>query len=305
MTKLIGHKNILQQLSETVKCGRVGHAYIFEGVDGIGKTTAAFWFARNSMCVTNSGTPCGACENCIKAAAGTHPDIKYVDEAFIGNPKIKPGTVETMRIIKKDAYTTPFMAKRKFYIIPDGDELLPPAQNTLLKIFEEPPEYCTIIIICKNRNKLLQTITSRAVTVSFSPLSDGEMQEYFSENKIACTENLVRMCGGIPALAKTFAPDSETLAEFNKITAAFERYLKSEGDMTEILPLITKDNSDFALSCMEAAVSDTKHAADEFCAAYLNIFDILQNTRRRLRINCNFNLAVTDMLIKSWEAIHG
>ena len=147
MTELIGHKRILQQLSDAVKSGRVGHAYVFEGVDGIGKTTAAFWFAKSCVCASGNGYPCGVCNDCIKCEASTHPDINLVDEAFIKNPKIKPGSVDAMRLVKADAYTTPFMAKRKFYIIPDGDSLLTPAQNTLLKVFEEPPEYCTIIIL--------------------------------------------------------------------------------------------------------------------------------------------------------------
>ena len=303
MTELIGHKRITMQLSDAVKTGHIGHAYIFEGDRGIGKTTAAFWFAQSCVCESGSGVPCGICNNCLKSGAGTHPDISIIDDSFINNPKIRPGSVEAMRIVKKDAYTTPFMAKRKFYIIPDGDSLLVPAQNTLLKVFEEPPEYCTIIIICENRNKLLQTITSRAVTVRFSPLDDNEMQEYLSKNSIKLPKNAEKLCKGIPAIANSLAEDSGIYEEFEKITTAFRRYLSSDGDMTDILPLITKDNAEFAFSCMESCFSFGNDA--ENVSAQFTIFDILQDTRRRLKINCNFNLTIADMLIKSWEAIHG
>ena len=307
MTELIGHENIKRQLESVVCSNRIGHAYIFEGVDGIGKTTAAFWFAKLSVCLEKNGTPCGCCDNCKKADAGTHPDIVFADDNFIANSKIKSNSVDAMRIIKKDVYSKPFMADRKFYIIPDAEKLLAPAQNSLLKVFEEPPPYCTIILICENAQVLVQTIRSRAVTVRFMPLPDSDMRTYISRYSTDNIEKIISLSHGIPLIANSIVNDPDYIKEFDSITKAFSSFLSSSGDMTDVLQYITKDNADFAISCIENYINNIIENAisSDNTLSYINIFDILQNTRRKLKINCNFNLAIVDMLIKCREVIHG
>ncbi len=307
MSMLSGHENIKRQLASLAEHNRIGHAYIFEGVDGIGKTTAAFWFARISMCIENNGSICGRCINCEKSAAGTHPDIIYADDSFINNSKIKANSVDAMRVIKKSVYTKPFMADRKFYIIPSADSLLASAQNSLLKVFEEPPEYCTIILICSNSETLLQTIRSRAVTIRFSPLSDDEMRELPWLKSSENADMIIKLSGGAPGFAKKILNDNELSDEIKKLNRAFFDYLSSDGDMTDILSFLTKDNIDFSLNCLEAGISGIieKNSLADKSYDYIKVFEALQNTHRKLKINCNFNLTITDMLIKSWEAVHG
>lgn len=308
MSEFIAHKHIRQKLSKDVSKGRLGHAYIFEGPKGVGKATAALWFAKISMCSNNIGVGCDFCENCIKIKSRSHPDITFADEDYFGNTKIRPGSVESARIIKENVYKKPFMAKRSFVILPDGDALTTQAQNALLKVFEEPPKYCTFIILCSSSMQLLETIRSRAVSVRFSPISDEDIAEYIKVRYGQTADTgLLSLAGGLMGKADALMDSPEFSEEYNHITSAFARYIASSGDMTEISAIITRDNIQDALKFLEGwALEKTRPSGnDDETLSYVRILEILQNTQLRLKKNINFNLAVTDMLIKSWEATHG
>ncbi|MBE7043670.1 MAG: hypothetical protein E7399_09330, partial [Ruminococcaceae bacterium] len=170
MSKLFGHGHILQSLADGVKSHRLSHAYLFEGAEGIGKMTTVQRLSRLLMC--KRGGDCGVCDDCLKLAAGSHPDFIVADEHFFQSDKSKPGSVEAMRMVRQDAYSKPFMGDWKLYVIPNADEMLAPAQNSLLKILEEPPSYCVFVLLCENANKVLETVRSRSVLLRFLPLND-------------------------------------------------------------------------------------------------------------------------------------
>ena len=319
MIQLAGHYAIKKQLSDSVRNSHIGHAYIFDGIDGIGKTTAARWFAAAALCKSGSGTPCGVCDSCRKISAGSHPDVIEITQDLVNQPSllsalsrlpstrpIGANSVYAMRIARNIAATKPFTAERKFIIIPDADLINNQGQNAILKMFEEPPSYMTIIMVSNNSGLLLPTIVSRAVMLRFQPLSDDETLEVI-ENR--CDKNmlseLVRLSFGSPGAALMMAENPELIEESRNVRKEFFDYAFSGGDMTSVLPLITKDNISFVLSCIshEALVrskNDFDHAVN-----YINIFDIIQDIRLRLKSNCNFTLTVSDMLIRSWEELHG
>lgn len=319
MIQLTGHHAIKKQLSDSIRKSHIGHAYIFDGIYGIGKTTAAKWFAAAALCKSGSGTPCGVCDSCTKIGAGSHPDVIEINQDLVNQPSllgalsrlpstrpIGANSVYAMRIARNIAVTKPFLADRKFIIIPEADRLNNQAQNAILKMFEEPPSYMTIIMVSDNSGLLLPTITSRAVMIRFQPLSDGETLEVI---KNRCDKNmlseLVSLSFGSPGTALSMAETPELIEESRNIRKEFFDYVFSDGDMTSVLPLITKDNISFALSCIahEALLrskTDFEHAVN-----YINIFDIVQDIRLRLKNNCNFTLTVSDMLIRSWEELHG
>lgn len=171
------HEDMLKALISAVRHGQVQHAYIFEGEDGIGKKRAADLFAASLVCESSQLAPCGNCAACVGAKAKTNPDIKYIttgDKKSIG--------VESMRDIVSDAYVRPFESARKVYIIENGGAITEQAQNSFLKMLEEPPEYTVFIILVSNLSMLLQTIISRCTVLRFTPLSREKVKSYIKVN---------------------------------------------------------------------------------------------------------------------------
>lgn len=201
------HKDLLMTLIDTVRKGTNANTYIFEGVAGLGKHESARLFAKALVCNEKHNAPCETCSACREAQATSHPDILFItpekDKATIG--------VEPVRDAITEALIKPFYNRHKVFIIDDGDILTPQAQNALLKIIEEPPEYAIFIIVCTNSEILLETVRSRAVTVTFSPLPDSVVREYI-ENKYPDeprVEFLVKYCAGIPKSADLIISDND------------------------------------------------------------------------------------------------
>ncbi len=327
MEKIYGHTSQIEGLAQAVRRGRLNHAYIFEGVDGIGKTMVAHHLARIAVCKKQDGAVCGICQSCQKSEAGSHPDIVTVDSAFIQDGKVKEGSVDAMRLFKRDVYSKPFLAQRKVYIIPQADQMLLPAQNSLLKVLEEPPSYCTVILLCENAQKLLETVRSRAVLLHFQPLNDRDMSAYlaarFGGEQV---EELLRLAGGIPRRAEEIAGDEAFFERRSQAAGLFADYLCSTGDMLPCSRFLEGEKDRIGLFLDEylvlmrdavLAAAGEKGAKDDLSdyarkiakKAGLDgaaaIFDILQETSRRLGSNANFSLTVTDMLLRSWERANG
>lgn len=167
----IGNSKVISRIKELILEDKVPHAIIIEGEKGLGKATLAGIIAKALVCRGEAEKPCGSCSGCIKAEAGSHPDIAYIK----GAGKTMAIPVEAIRQIRKDAYVIPSEAKKKVYILTNADNTQPAAQNAFLKVFEEPPESAVFIITCANSKNLLETIRSRAVLFSLAPVSDREV----------------------------------------------------------------------------------------------------------------------------------
>lgn len=203
----IFHTDRIMTLIQGVREGKNANTYIFEGVAGLGKHEAARLFAQALVCDDTPNAPCGNCSACIEAQAHSHPDILFItpekDKATIG--------VNPVRDAINEAMIKPFYNRHKVFIIDDGDILTPQAQNTMLKIIEEPPEYAIFIIVCTNSDVLLETVRSRAVTITFSPVADSVVREYIEkkypdEPRI---DFLVKYCAGIPKSADLIIADGD------------------------------------------------------------------------------------------------
>lgn len=166
------HKKLINTLIETVRAGTNANTYIFEGADGLKKHDAALLFAKALVCEEKQSAPCCECSACVEAQAGTHPDIVHIkrDKATLG--------VDPIRRMITECMIKPFYNRHKVFIIDEGDLLTPQAQNAFLKIIEEPPEYAVFIIVCTNSQILLETVRSRAVTITFPPVSDNDIRDY-------------------------------------------------------------------------------------------------------------------------------
>lgn len=212
---ITGHRKIKDILLNLVNSNRVGHAYIFEGPAGVGRLSVAKAFANMMICEhPQSVDSCGKCKSCSQCLSGNHPDIKIVtNQLYDGNKKSADILVDTIRNMKQEVYIKPYEAARKIYIIPKADTMNVYAQNSLLKILEEPPEYCTIILIAENSNSFLPTILSRAPILKFFPLSQPEIIEYLVKNcegeSPDSFEMVAEMCQGSIGKAKNLLEDDE------------------------------------------------------------------------------------------------
>ncbi len=180
---IYGHDKIKAVLQNAAVCDRVGHAYIFEGQKGVGRMSCALAFAQLLVCENMQEAACGECKNCSMAEALSHPDIRIItNQLYDDKKKSADVLVDTVRSMKQEIYIKPYIAKRKIYIVPAADTMNMHAQNSLLKVLEEPPEYCTIILIAENSNMFLPTILSRAVLLRFEPLTKNLVEKYLCEN---------------------------------------------------------------------------------------------------------------------------
>ncbi|MBO6264024.1 MAG: DNA polymerase III subunit gamma/tau [Clostridia bacterium] len=158
---LVGQEHIVKTLVNQIAMGRIGHAYLFCGARGTGKTSAAKIFARAINCEHPvNGSPCGKCPSCVALSDSSNLDVLEMDAA--SNNK-----VENVREIREKIQYPPVNGKYKVYIIDEVHMLTTEAFNALLKTLEEPPEHAVFILATTEVHKLPSTILSRCMRFDF------------------------------------------------------------------------------------------------------------------------------------------
>ncbi len=166
---VIGQEHIVRILKNQIKTDRIGHAYLFCGARGTGKTSTAKIFARAINCLTpKDGSPCGECEVCKALSDSGNLDILEMDAA--SNNK-----VENVREIREKIQYPPVSGKYKVYIIDEVHMLTSEAFNALLKTLEEPPEHAVFILATTEVHKLPATILSRCMRFDFRLIPTSEI----------------------------------------------------------------------------------------------------------------------------------
>ena len=191
----LGNAGVKETISAAFASGRFPHAIILQGETGCGKRTLAGLIARALVCRDREHAPCGACPACVRAAAGSHPDIRVVE----GSGATRSLSVDAVKSLIADAYRMPEEADYSVYILLLGDRTLEPAQNKLLKVIEEPPEGAVFLLVCRSAEQLLPTIRSRAQCFSLQPPSEEEAAAWLVEHKGADPQKakeLAVLCGG-------------------------------------------------------------------------------------------------------------
>ena len=160
MPELLYNRKANATLANLAAGGRFPHTLLIEGPEGSGKKTAAWQAAKTLLC-EGEPKPCGRCAHCVKADKRVHPDVRY----YTVPEGKKEFPVETVREIRQDAYIAPNEGARKIYLIDRAHAMNAAAQNALLKIIEEPPDFVNFLLLCENRSRMLPTILSRAISV--------------------------------------------------------------------------------------------------------------------------------------------
>lgn len=166
-----GQDHIVRTIRNQIKSGRTGHAYLFTGTRGTGKTSVAKIFAKALNCLSpQDGEPCGKCENCLAQERGAFIDIVEIDAAS------NTGVDDIRRVIDEVQYT-PAKGRYKVYIIDEVHMLSVNAFNAFLKTLEEPPAYVVFILATTEPHKLPATILSRCQRYDFKRISMDTIKE--------------------------------------------------------------------------------------------------------------------------------
>jgi DNA polymerase-3 subunit delta' len=171
---IIGQQKQLTILRSALANGRLHHAYLFLGPEGVGKHTVAVAVAKAIHCGDLDNDFCGGCVNCRRIAGGNHPDVRVI-EPLSGKKEI---SIAQIRDLERELSYRSFTGKRKIAIIDPATLMNLSSQNALLKTLEEPPPDCLIILLAANTGGLLPTLRSRCLRLPFAPLARADVAAY-------------------------------------------------------------------------------------------------------------------------------
>ena len=195
---VVGQQPIVTALQNQIAAGRIGHAYLFTGTRGTGKTSCAKIFAKAVNCLdTTSPDPCGECAVCKGIDEGTVLDVSEIDAA-------SNNSVDDIRDLRDETAYLPAMCRYKVYIIDEVHMLSTSAFNALLKTMEEPPEHVIFILATTEVQKVPATILSRCQRYDFARITTkdiaGRLEYVAGEEKIeldpAAAELIGRLADG-------------------------------------------------------------------------------------------------------------
>ncbi len=179
--EVVGQEYIVRSIRNALKEGKVGHAYLFCGPRGTGKTTMARLLAKAVNCEDQAHAPCEHCANCQAASDNNHPDIVEINAA-------NETHVEDIRSLIERARLSPMMGRYKIYIIDEVHQLSSSAASALLKTLEEPPGHVIFILATTDPQKLLSTIISRCQRFDFTKVPVHQISEHLL--RIASQEHI-------------------------------------------------------------------------------------------------------------------
>ncbi|MGD9343523.1 MAG: DNA polymerase III subunit delta' [Desulfuromonadales bacterium] len=315
--QILGHARQKEILDRSLASGRLAHAYLFSGPDGVGKRLMALALARAIVCHEQRG--CGDCQACRKIDHRNHPDLHVLEPD--GN-SIK---IEQVRSLQKDLNLKPLEAPRKICLIEAADSMTLGAANALLKTLEEPRGDTLLILLSAHPNRLLETIRSRCQALPFTrhpnsriqaqlekqldidptashvlaALSEGSFKKAFGKDRELYLEErrkLLKTLTGLspgsilPILdfAEQIAADKTVLPDILEIFQAFYRdvmmMLQGRGD-DDLVNLDLKDTIE-------------RVSGRENIASVLAKLEALFAVRRQLDRNVNRQLAMEVLLLK-------
>jgi DNA polymerase-3 subunit gamma/tau len=258
--ELIGQQHVSQALKRAIESDRVGHAYLFTGARGVGKTSAARILAKALNCEKGpTATPCNECEICQGVTAGSDVDVLEIDGASNRG-------IDDVRQLRQNVAIRPSRARYKIYIIDEVHMVTRDAFNALLKTLEEPPEHVKFIFATTEANKIPITILSRCQRFDFAGIEQGAIQERLAQ--IAAAEKMEIEPDALQIISMRAAGsmrDSQSLLEQllsgggSKITAADVTQMLGIAPAARlsqlVMPLVNRDAAT-ALAELDAAISE-------------------------------------------------
>ncbi|MBA2453616.1 MAG: DNA polymerase III subunit [Chloroflexia bacterium] len=253
---VIGHEEAVRGLRDAVRSGRMSHAYLITGPEGIGRSTLAMALAQALNCEhVIDERPCGECDSCRRIDHGAHPDVTRVDLDWQADMIAAPRgdatrsrqrlSIETIRWLRQDIVTRPVMGRWKVQIVDDADLFSESAPDAFLKTLEEPPSFAIIILVATSVDSVSETVRSRCRHLQLGTVSTALIRETLESRGVppAAAGAISRSAHGRIAWALRMANDPEALrARREKVEAALE-HLTAPLGRVEISGVIASNHS--------------------------------------------------------------
>lgn len=293
---ILGNGRIKEVLANSVKNNKISHSYLFVGTEGIGKKLIAKEFAKMILCIDDNEKYCNKCKSCIEFDTNNNPDFKIIE------PDGASLKIEQIREFQSKVAEKPIISKRKVYIINDSDKMTKEAQNCLLKTLEEPPEYVTIILIGSNENKFLSTIKSRCMILHFNKIANDEIEKILGEQYQLKVNSKIMIDAFQGSIGKALQL-KDKIDDYEKIENVI--YSLEKRDKIDILNMAeiiykAKDEKYDILDYMNIVFINLAKNSTK----YANCINIVENTKRRLQSNANYDMSIDNMLFNLWEQVN-
>ena len=293
--EVVGQEHIVKTIKNQIINDRIGHAYLFNGGRGTGKTSCAKILARAVNCLNpKDGEPCNQCEICKAALDGSLTDIVEMDAA-------SNNSVEDVRAIRDEVNFLPTLAKYRVYIIDEVHMLSTGAFNALLKTLEEPPAHVKFILATTEPQKLPATILSRCQRFDFKKLGTENIEKRLN---FVCEQSKINIA---PEAKKIIAILAE--GAMRDALSILERCMQEEGQITEdlvkelvgipktesvnkIAKSILNENTEMAIQAINEVIAEGKDISNFLWEIIKYVKDILvYKTNTKLEIYSEAELA--------------
>ena len=303
-----GQEFAKKYMINSINKGKINHAYMFEGIEGIGKETFAYDLAKILL---------------------ETPHLENAPDCIRVKPEGNSIKIAQIRNLQSDIVIKPHK-KYKIYIIDKAEKMTLEAQNALLKTLEEPPEYAIIILVTNNKEGLLPTIRSRCEIVKFTPVTFIEIKNYlinqgiepnranllssFSRGsmkkalELASSNEFYEMKENVQKYIETIL--SKNMVEILDIPTQIEQY---KGEIINVLDMMINYFRDIMI-CKEHVNKSMIINADKLVfiqnmsskitySQVSKIIDIIEDTKIKIKGNCNFNVSIQVMSLNIYEVI--
>lgn len=306
--KIIGQSFAKKYIANSINKNKINHAYLFEGIGGVGKNTFAKEFAKYLLKIDHV-------EN--------SPDYISIE------PQGSSIKIAQIRNLQSDVIVKPH-GDYKIYVINNAEKMTVESQNALLKTLEEPPGYVIIILITNNKNSLLDTIKSRCDIVKFLPIPSVELKRYLEDRGIDDKKSSILSTFSRGSISKALelseSSDFMIMREDiqNNIQIMLEKniveilelpnkYDKYKNNIVEVLDItinyfrdimMMKENVNKDMIINIDKITFLQNMSKKINYSQVSkIIDIIEETKKKLRSNCNFNLSVQVMALNIYEVI--
>lgn len=318
---LYSNEAVKALIKSLIMKNREPHSIAICGDKGQGKKAMARYIGASLLCEDNTGEPCGKCKSCRMIAGGVHPDFITVKPNENGNYQ-----VDTIREIVSDAVTKPNEGKFKIYLIPDLDRSANTAvqvQNILLKLIEEPPEHCIIILTAISKEIFLDTVISRVLCLRTTPCKPKDSTAFlerfgkYTNEEIA---NAVAFGGGNIGRCVDYLEDP-TFAQATEIAKAsinaiyehdeyglLKAFFLADGKKALMRQVLLAMEEAFRDACVlrsgsKSVVGFFKTESEKISEKFtefecMNIYEIFSESLSKLEANANLSLTVNALTAK-------
>lgn len=220
--EVLDQHHAISLLRSALRGGRIHHAYLFAGPAGTGRSETAAAFAQALQCEGYQEDSCGVCLPCRKVPSGVHPDVRWVRPA---EGKTTIG-IDQVRDVRREASYGPHEGRWKVFVFCPADAMLAEAQNSLLKLLEEPPARVVFVLVVESAQALLPTVVSRCQMVRFNLVPIGQIEHALRAQlgvDAARARVLAALSAGRAARAAAWARDPQALQDRDAVVEQLVR----------------------------------------------------------------------------------